>query len=280
MVWRACQHLVEETPGRAVKVECRVPTSSADGRDYIRAAARSADIVVVAAPWWEADVGAAARLYPRTKFLVVGGRGGGGNVKALSFPAFEAGYLMGVAAAAAVPAGGYGFIGGREDDAARALASGYAAGVRAEGGGPSFNAVYLGRGLVASLDDEAAGREAAALFDRGAAVIFAAAGPANNKIAAVAKDKGKFIIGFESNQNYLERGHVITSLNIRWDDVVYEELKAAADGRFEGGVRAIPIASDLIAYPIDANNRALIPAAAVRKIEAARQELAALEGGA
>jgi basic membrane protein A len=113
------------------------------------------------------------------------------------------------------------------------------------------------------------------LFDGGADVIFAAAGCANAEIAAVAKEHEKLVIGYESNQNYLERGYVITSLNIRWDDVVFEELCAAGHGASAGGVRELDIASEHICYPIDDNNRALIPAEAIRKIEAARQRLAA-----
>ena len=75
------------------------------------------------------------------------------------------------------------------------------------------------------------------LFAGGAAVIFAAAGCANAEIAAVAKERKKLVIGYESNQNYLERGYVITSLNIRWDDVVFEELCFAGRGGGQGGVR-------------------------------------------
>ncbi len=276
MIWRACQRLTEENPGYLVVLDYCAPATAAEGRSFLtNAAGRAADVVVVASPTWEADVATVARRSPYTKFLVVGGHGGGGNVKALSYPAYEAGYLMGVAAASSAPAGGFGFIGGREDDATRALASGYAAGARAEAPGAPVTAEFLGRDFGAPLEVARARATAASMFGRGVAVIFAAAGAANVEIAAEAKTHSKFIIGFESNQNYLERGYVITSLNIRWDDIVYRELRAVMEGRFEGGVRAIPIDSELIGYPIDANNRALIPAAAVLKIEAARQRLAA-----
>jgi basic membrane lipoprotein Med (substrate-binding protein (PBP1-ABC) superfamily) len=110
-------------------------------------------------------------------------------------------------------------------------------------------------------------------------VIFAAAGLANADVAAVAKEKEKLIIGYESNQNYLERGYVVTSLNLRWDEVIFEELAAAAAGTFAGGEREMGLASERISYPIDDNNRSLIPAEAIRKIEAARQRLAAGAAG-
>jgi basic membrane protein A len=275
MVWRACQQLAEESVDVPVKVEYRAPASWPEGRSSLAEAARTgADVVVVASPGWEADALALARRYPRVAFIVVGGTRGGANVKALTYPLPDAGYLMGIAAAAAVPSGGYGFIGGREDEAARALAAGFAAGVAAERPGVPVGTAYLGRDFGAPAAHARARGISRKMFENGVAVIFAAAGPANVDIAATARECNRLVIGYESNQNYLERGYVLTSLNIRWDEVVLEELRAAAAGRFRGGVRRIPIGSEYITYPIDANNRALIPADAVRKIEAARQRLA------
>jgi basic membrane protein A len=209
----------------------------------------------------------------------VGGRRGAKNVKALTYSAWDAGYLMGVAAAAAVPAGSYAFLGGREDADTKNLAAGYEAGIRSENPSAEVEAAYVGSGFGAPAACDDARLLAGRLFDGGAAVIFAAAGLANADVAAVAKEKGKLVIGYESNQNYLERGYVITSLNIRWDEVVFEELNAVAAGEFAGGERELDMTSELISYPIDDNNRSLIPAEALRKIEAARQRLAAEAAG-
>jgi len=275
MLWRACQRLAEEDP-RVAAIDCREPGNLAEGQHLLRdVCARGADAVVVASPAWEPDVMKLAARYPRTKFIVVGGAAFRKNVVAIDFPVRDAGYLMGVAAAAAVPAGGYGFLGGREDAETRALAAGYAEGVRSEIPGAPVAVRYMGKDFAAPLDAALAREIAAELYREGAAVIFAAAGPANADIAAVAHDCDKLVIGYESNQNSLERGFVVTSLNIRWDDLVYEELVSVVEGRFRGRVRKINIASEFIAYPIDVNNRALLPADAIMKIEAARQRLAA-----
>jgi basic membrane protein A len=279
MVWRGCQRFAEESSEPA-KISSYEPSTEAQGRAFLDEASESgADVVVVASAVWEKYVQGLAKRHQDMDYIVVSGRKGAPNVRALTFPAADAGYLMGVAAAAAVPAGSYAFLGGRRDADTEKLAAGYAAGVRSENPSADVEAAYVGDDFGAPVACDKARALAGALFDGGAAVIFAAAGLANAEVASVAKDKNKLVIGYESNQNYLERGYVITSLNIRWDEVVFEELTAAANGEFEGGERELDITSEHICYPIDDNNRSLIPAEAIRKIEAARQRLAVNAAG-
>jgi basic membrane protein A len=274
MVWRGCQRFAEES-GVAARVSNYEPATEEEGRTYVREASEDgADVVIVASPIWEDYVHGLAREHRSTFFLVVDGEKGAANVKSLSFPAADAGYLMGVAAAAAVPAGGYAFLGGRKDAPTEDLAAGYRRGIASENPSSPVAVIYAGEDFAAPVARDHVRSLAGGLYDDGAAVIFAAAGVANADIAAVAKERDKLVIGYESNQNYLEPGYVITSLNIRWDNVVFEELGKAAAGDSKGGEREISIASDYISYPIDDNNRSLIPAEAVRKIEAARQRLA------
>jgi len=279
MVWRGCQRFAEES-SESAKISSCEPSTEAEGRAYLKEASEGgADVVVVASAIWEDSVRDLARKYPRVNYLVVGGRGGAANVKALTFSVRDAGYLMGVAAAAAVPAGSYAFLGGRKDVDTESLAAGYEAGIRSENPSADVVSAYVGSGFGAPAACDEARALARRLFDGGAAVIFAAAGLANADVAAVAKEKDKLVIGYESNQNYLERGYVITSLNIRWDEVIFEELNVAAGGAFAGGERELDITSEHISYPIDDNNRSLIPAEAIKKIEAARQRLAAKAAG-
>jgi basic membrane protein A len=279
MIWRGCQRFAEES-GVDAKISSYEPASEVEGRAYVREASEGgADVVIVASPLWEECVYAVAAKHPDVLYVVVEGEKGAVNVKSLSFPVADAGYLMGVAAAAAVPAGSYAFLGGRKDGSTEELADGYRTGIMSENPSSSVAEVYAGDDFAAPVARGRVRALAGGLFDGGAAVIFAAAGVANADVAAVAKERDKLVIGYESNQNYLEPGYVITSLNIRWDNVVYEELCAAASGGFKGGERAISIASDYICYPIDDNNRSLIPAEAVRKIEAARQRLAVASAG-
>jgi basic membrane protein A len=275
MVWRGCQRFAEE--GGVFTGVCNYePATEAEGRACLdEASARGVDVVVVASPVWEGYVHGLAKKYPDVNYLIVGGGKGAPNVAALSFSVFEAGFLTGVAAAAAVPAGSYGFLGGRRDPITEGLAAGYRDGVLSENASAHVATAYLGDDFAAPTARDRARALAGEQFEGGAAVIFAAAGRANADVAAVAKERNRLVIGCDSNQNYLEPGYVITSLNIRWDDVVFEELSVAADGAFKGGASEIDITSKHISYPIDDNNRSLIPAEAVRKIEAARERLAA-----
>jgi basic membrane protein A len=279
MVWRGCQRFAEES-GVAARIRICEPATEAEGRAYLSEASDGgADAIIVGSAVWEGYVHRLASEHPDVNYFIVDGGKGASNVKSLSFPVADAGYLMGVAAAAAVPAGSYAFLGGRKDAATGELATGYREGIMSVNPASSVAVVYMGDDFAASVACGRARAMAANLFEGGAAVIFAAAGLANADVATVAKERDKLVIGYESNQNYLERGYVITSLNIRWDDVIFEELSAAARGAFTGGEREISIASEHISYPIDDNNRFLIPAEAVRKIEVARQRLAAPTAG-
>lgn len=276
LLWRACQGFVENGTACDVRIEVRSPATAAEGEAALEELCRlKANAVVVGSPLWERRALKLSPKYPRTAFIVAGGSRGAANVKSISFPLQDVGYLMGVCAAASVPGGGFGFLGGREDAATVALARGFAAGVRSEIPTARVAVRYLGRDFEAPARAGGAGMAAREMYRDGAGVIFAAAGPGNGEIAEVANEMSKLLIGYESNQNYLERGNIITSLNLRWDEVVLQELEDVACGRFRGGRYDVPLSSELITYAVDDNNRQLIPAEAVKKIETARQSLIA-----
>ncbi|MFX8797764.1 BMP family ABC transporter substrate-binding protein, partial [Acinetobacter baumannii] len=67
-------------------------------------------------------------------------------------------------------------------------------------------------------------------IDRGADVVYAAAGATGLGVLQAAKDGGKYSIGVDSNQNYLHPGSVLTSMIKRVDNAVYDSFKSAKDG--------------------------------------------------
>ena len=86
-------------------------------------------------------------------------------------------------------------------------------------------------------NDPAKGAELAkSQIDRGADVVYHAAGGTGLGVIQAAADAGKLAIGVDSNQNGLAPGSVLTSMLKRVDVAAYETFKDAMDGNFSSGV--------------------------------------------
>src|SRR3989475_8749013 len=107
-------------------------------------------------------------------------------------------------------------------------------------------------------DPTRGGELARSQFDRGADVIYAAAGATGLGGLQAAKDKGRLAIGVDSNQNHIHPGTILTSMVKRVDLAVYESFKAAKDGTWKSGGRILGVAEGGVGYALDQDNRNLI----------------------
>src|SRR5438132_6736635 len=104
-------------------------------------------------------------------------------------------------------------------------------------------------------DPTRGGELARSQFDRGADVVYAAAGATGLGVLQAAKDKGKLAIGVDSNQNHLQPGTVLTSMIKRVDLAVYDAFKSAKDGTWKPVRRAIGVAEGGVGYSVDQYSR-------------------------
>lgn len=274
MVWRGCQRASDEFP---VEIEYFEPASLSESREAIgELVSTGTDLIIIAAGPLGSEVVKRASKNPEVDFAVIDGVTGADNVLALSYPLESIGYVVGAGASAYFPEGRFGFIGGRDDVLTRRLYEGFSRAVF-EYTGAETDGVFLGKDFEVLGDTESAVAAAKRMYDLGADVIFAAAGPSNPDIFAVALGKGKHAIGFESNQNWIEPGTVFLSASRRTDEVVYEIISNALNDHFEGGVRYFSIEDDVIEFPFDDENQALYDMGVIGRIENVRSELAATE---
>ncbi len=120
---------------------------------------------------------------------------------------------------------------------------------------------------------------------RGADVIFTAAGNSGlGAFDAVEKygknasgEANKFVIGVDSNQNGQRPGFVLTSMVKRVDNAVYDVVKEAKEGKFQGGFHAFGLDKDGVAYAMDDNNKGLISPEVLQKVEEAKGKIVAGE---
>src|SRR6185437_8577772 len=107
---------------------------------------------------------------------------------------------------------------------------------------------------------------ALAQYSDGADVIFAAAGASNSgAFDAVEEDskagQRKFVIGVDSNQNWVAPGLVLTSMLKRVDEAVYKTIQDASHGKFDAGTARFGLKDGGIDYAVDQyNDKILTPA--------------------
>ena len=238
-------------------------------------ARRGAHIVVAMGFAQAAAVEAVAREFPDTRFTLVDMMVDLPNVQSLIFKEHEGSFLVGMAAAMASKTGKIGFVGGMDIPLIRKFALGYVEGARYVNPDIEIYQNMTGTTPAAWNDPTRGGELARSQFDRGADVVYAAAGGTGIGVYQAARDAGKLAIGVDSNQNYLHPGTMLTSMVKRVDVAVYEAFKSARDGSWKGGVQILGLAEDGVGWALDEYNRRLVPAGMEAAIEQARQDIIA-----
>ena len=214
--------------------------------------------------------------FPEKKFAVVDDAGmvvNQPNAVSLTFEEHKGSFLVGAIAAAKSESGVIGFVGGMDIPLIRKFVLGYECGAKYVN--PDIKVLQNYAGVTAAAwNDKTRGRELAmSQYDRGADVIFAAAGLTGLGVFDAAEATGKFVIGVDANQNYIKPGRVLTSMLKRSDIAVYETVKAATNGTFEGGRRVMGLENDGVGYAVDAYNRDLLTPDIIEKVEEARLKI-------
>lgn len=201
-----------------------------------------------------------AKEFPDIKFAIVDMVVELPNVRSIVFKEHEGSYLVGLLAGMASKSGKVGFVGGMDIPLIRKFACGYVQGVKAAN--PKAEVFQNMTGTTgAAWNDPVKGSELAkSQIERGADVVYHAAGGTGIGVLQAAADAGKLGIGVDSNQNGLHPGKVLTSMMKRVDVAVYDAFKDAKDGKFAGGVKVLGLAEAGVGYAEDANNAKLVSA--------------------
>ena len=195
------------------------------------------------------------------------------NLRQYSFKEHEGSYLVGVAAALASETGKVGFVGGMDIPLIRKFACGYVGGVKAANGNADVYQNMTGTTPSAWNDPGKGAELAKSQIDRGADVVYHAAGGTGLGVIQAAANAGKLAIGVDSNQNGLAPGSVLTSMLKRVDVAAYETFKDAMEGKFTSGLQALGIAEGGVDWALDENNASLITADIKAAVEKARKDI-------
>jgi basic membrane protein A and related proteins len=216
-----------------------------------------------------------AKDFPNTRFTIIDSKIDAPNVRSALFTEHEGSYLVGVMAGLASKTNKVGFIGGMDIPLIRKFACGYVQGVKAAKPGAEIIQNMTGT-TGAAFNDPAKGAELAkSQLDRGADVIYHAAGGTGIGVLRTVADAGKLGIGVDSNQNGLHPGKVLTSMLKRVDVAVYSTLQDARGGKWTPGVSVYGLKEDGVGYAMDDNNKALVTDAMKAAVDKAANDIKA-----
>ena len=235
------------------------PTTEAQREQALRNMARRGANIIVAVSFAQTSaVETVAAELPEVKFTLIDGVVDAPNVQSVVFKEHEGSFLVGMLAAMASQTGKVGFIGGMDIPLIRKFACGYEQGAKHVNGDAEVYVNMTGNTPSAWNDPTKGGELAQSQFDRGADVVFAAAGGTGVGVYQAAKDAGKLAIGVDSNQNHLHPGTMLTSMVKRVDVAVAEAYKAVMNDTWQPGIKVLGLAEDGVAWALDEHNEKLI----------------------
>jgi basic membrane protein A len=251
-------------------------TNEAQREQALRNMARRGSQIVVGIGFSQASgMEKVAKEFPGTKFAIIDAVVDLPNVQSIVFKEHEGSFLVGMAAAMASKTGKVGFVGGMDIPLIRKFALGYDEGAKYVNPKIEIFQNMTGTTPAAWNDPTRGGELARGQFDRGADVVYAAAGATGLGVLQAAKDKGRLAIGVDSNQNHLHPGTILTSMVKRVDLAVYEAIKTTRDGTWKAGLRNLGVAEGGVGWALDQHNRSLITPEMERRLTQARADIIA-----
>ncbi|WP_209008610.1 BMP family ABC transporter substrate-binding protein [uncultured Roseibium sp.] len=199
-----------------------------------------------------------AKEFPDTQFAIVDMVVDLPNVRSIVFKEHEGSYIVGMLAAMASETGKVGFIGGMDIPLIRKFACGYKQGALAVNADAEVFENMTGTTGAAWNDPVKGGELAKSQFDRGADVVYHAAGGTGIGVLQAAADAGKLGIGVDSNQNALHPGSVLSSMLKRVDVAVYSAFEDAKNDAWTSGFSVLGLAEGGVDWALDENNEKLI----------------------
>lgn len=218
-------------------------------------------------------VSSVAADFPNTQFAIIDDVVDAPNVQSLIFKEHEGSFLVGALAALASETNTVGFVGGMDIPLIRKFACGYEQGAKYVNSNVRVLQNMTGSTPTAFNDPVRGGELANSQISQGADVIYAAAGGTGLGVYQTAADRGVFAIGVDSNQNYLQPGTMLTSMEKRVGTAAYTSWEQAMNGEWEGGVQVFGIAENGVDWSLDEFNRDLISAELEAQINDIRNKI-------
>jgi len=233
-----------------------------------------------------------ANEFPNTKFAIVDGFiPDKPNVSSLNFREQDGSFLVGMIAGLKAKEDGkdtVGFVGGMDIALINRFEAGYIAGVHYVYPECKILSAYAGDTPQAFADPVKGKELALSQYDNGAWVVYHASGLTGAGVFEAAKERKRYVIGVDSNQNYMgyieetKESFGLTSMLKQVDVSVYLAIKSVVEGTFKGGVevfgldRSVKIGDNVyygVYYALDKYNESFITSEVKAKVEEAKDKI-------
>lgn len=219
--------------------ECKVDPSVY--YDRILAAAENFDLVFIDPGYFfDKELSEIVPKFPKVTFVYIDGITELPGVISIDFKEHEGSFLAGALASLMAsnpklrmgkPNHVVGFVGGADWPVIRNFLVGYEQGAKYVDPKVRIEAVFAGTHY-----DPAKGKEAALeVHNRGANIVYQAAGPTGLGVLEAARDAQFYAIGVDIDQCDTQPGYVMASMLKRVDNAVYDTIKRAIEGKLEKG---------------------------------------------
>lgn len=264
------------TKATGIEVREFEPQNDTQREQALRNLARRGQTPIVAVGFNQASaLKVVAAEFPKLHFIILDTVVEAPNVQSVVFREEQGSYLAGMLAALRSGTGKIGFVGGMDIPLIRKFACGYVQGAKAAKPGIEVLQNMTGSTPTAWNDPVRGAELTRSQIERGADVIFQAAGATGIGVLQAASDAGKYGIGVDSNQNHLHPGHVLTSMVKRLDVAVQKAFQDAREGRFAAGTHVLGLEDDGVSLAFDENNAKIVTDEMRAKVDQARQDIIA-----
>ncbi|PJN63286.1 Membrane lipoprotein TmpC precursor [Paenibacillus sp. GM1FR] len=212
--------LVQARNEKSIVFDYREPGDNAEAA-FEEFAEAKFDLVIGLSDAVQADMEKVAAKYPDQQFLMIDSQSELPNIASISFRAEEGSYLAGVIAAMASTEDHVGFLGGIEIPVLRNFELGFKQGVLAVKPNATVDVVYAGDFGNAELGEQLA---AEMIQEKGADVIYVAAGLTGVGALTEIQKLGKYAIGVDTDQFFLAEKSILTSMLKNVDVSIYNAV--------------------------------------------------------
>ncbi len=277
--WAGCEDAQRRLAERGVDIEIKAIESreQTDYIDNLNLAAERSNVVLALGFLIAEAVEQVAPHHADKSFIFIDGKINGANIASFEFKSQEAAFLAGILASYVSRTETVAVMPGMDIPPVEAFAAGYRAGVRT-GGALQQKEVKALSSTIGSFNDPVKAKSIAqSLIGQGADILFQLSGVSGLGVIEAVKEAAdqRFAIGVDIDQDDLAPGKVLTSVLKRMDRVVSDQIIAAFDGQFTGGIYEVGLHDGYVGLTEMKYTNQFVPEAATAAMKKAEELIAA-----
>lgn len=195
-----------------------------------------------------------AQEYPQQRFAIIDSAVDAPNVSSIVFRETEGDYVAGVLSALLSPDGTVGFLGGADIPLIRRIEYSWAEGVRSVNPQAQILSYYVaGKDDFSGFNNPDKGLLIAQeMYERGARVIYAAAGRSALGAISAAQEQKRLVITTGSDQRWIAPSVVVTSRTKNMDAAVVSLIADLRDNTLQAGIHTLDLSTNGVSLaPLD-----------------------------